>query len=191
MSPGMNSAPAPLRRPPRRAQRGNSIVLVLILLTVMLVGTLAMARIAEVSTLAGGNAASGDAAMQASEVGLNTGFAAVRALANEDNANGGWYWPTTRPSDAAGIPTIDWSAAPEVVVGNYRVRYAVDRLCSVAPVTDALRQCLVRQVLQTESNREGAERPDPPNSRQFRVTVRVTGPKDTQVWTQAMVTRGN
>ena len=84
MSPGMNplapSRPATRRRPLRRPPRGNSIVLVLILLTVMLVGALAMARIAEVSTLAGGNAASSDAAMQASEVGLNTGFAAVRWL---------------------------------------------------------------------------------------------------------------
>lgn len=181
------------RMPPRRrlAQGGNTIVLVLILLTVMLVGALAMARIAEVSTLAGGNAATGDAAMQASEVGLNTGFAAVRALAGEDAAVGGWYWPTTQATDANGIPTIGWNGTPELVVGNFRVRYAVERLCSVTPVIDTLRQCLIKQVVLTESNRAGAEQPDPPNSRQFRVTVRVTGPKDTQVWTQALVTRGN
>lgn len=185
----------PVHHPPLqravRANRGNSIVLVLILLTVMLVGALAMSRIAEVSTLAGGNAATGDAAMQASEVGLNTGFAAVRALAGEDVALGGWYWPTTQATDAAGIPAIGWDGAPEVVVGNFRVRYAVERLCSVTPVTDTLRQCLVKQLVQTESNKEGAEPPDPPNSRQFRVTVRVIGPKDTQVWTQALVTRGS
>ena len=65
-----------------------------------------------------------------------------------------------------------------------------DRLCSVAPVTDTPRQCLIKQVMQTESSREGAEPPDPANSRQFRVTVRVVGPKDTQVWTQALVTKG-
>lgn len=187
----MNTTHSQAARSARRAQRGNSVVLVLILLTVMLVGALAMARISEVSTLAGGNAATSDAAMQASEVGLNTGFAAVRALASEEAATGGWYFPTTQATDAAGIPSVDWTAAPEVTVDNYRVRYVVDRLCSVTPVTDALRQCLVRQVQQTESNRAGAERPDPPNSRQFRVTVRVIGPKDTQVWTQAMVTRGN
>ena len=65
----------------------------------------------------------------------------------------------------------------------------VERLCSDTPVVDTLRQCLVKQVLQTESSREGVERPDPPNTRQFRVTVRVIGPKDTQVWTQALVTK--
>jgi hypothetical protein len=172
-------------------QSGNSVVLVLILLSVMLVGALAMARMAEVSTLAGGNAAASDAAMQASEVGLNTAFAAVRGMAGEDAALGNWYFPTTRDTDADGVPTVSWPSAPEVVVGNYSVRYVVDRLCTVAPVTDAPRQCLLKQVMQTESARAGAELPDPPNSRQFRVTVRVMGPKETQVWTQAMVTRGN
>lgn len=180
-----------LDRRAQARQRGNSVVLVLILLSVMLVGALAMARMAEVSTLAGGNAATSDAAMQASEVGLNTAFAAVRGMAGEELPLGNWYFPTARVTDSDGVPAVSWASAPEVVVGNYSVRYVVDRLCSVAPVSDAPRQCLLKQVLQTESAREGAERPDPPNSRQFRVTVRVIGPKDTQVWTQAMVTRGN
>lgn len=186
--------PRPLRRDRTQAQtrqRGSSLILVLILLTVMLLGSLALARITEVTTLAGGNAASGDAAMQASEVGVNTGFAAVQAMAADDNVIGGWYFPTMQAVDAAGIPTINWDSAPELTVGNFRVRYVADRLCSVTPVTDVLRQCLVKQVLQTESNREGAERPDPPTSRQYRVTVRVIGPKSTQVWTQAMVTKGS
>lgn len=179
------------RQPGRRSQTGNTVILVLILLTVMIFGTLAMARISEISTLASGNVATADAALQASEVGLNTGFAALRALTSEDTAVSGWYWPTTQAADAAGIPNVNWDGAPEVAVGNYRVRYVAERLCSVTPATDILRQCLVKPVPQTESNREGAEAPDPPNARQFRVTVRAVGPKGTQVWTQALVTRGS
>lgn len=182
-----SSGPRPAHR---RGQRGSSLILVLMLLTVMLMGSLALARIAEVTTLAGGNAATSDAGMQASEVGINTGFAAVRAMVADDTAIGGWYFPTMQAADVAGIPSVAWDSAPELSVGNFRVRYVVERMCSVTPVTDVLRQCLVKTVLQTESNREGAERPDPPNSRQYRVTVRVIGPKDTQVWTQAMLTRG-
>jgi Tfp pilus assembly protein PilX len=180
-------------RPPQHActgQRGSSLILVLILLTVMLLGSLALARITEVTTLAGGNAASGDAAMQASEVGINTGFAAVQAMAADDTVIGGWYFPTMLAVDSEGVPNVNWDSAPELTVGNFRVRYVVERLCNVTPVTDVLRQCLVKQVLQTESNREGAERPDPPNTKQFRVTVRVIGLKSTQVWTQAMITKG-
>lgn len=174
----------------RRAQRGNTILLVMVLLGVMLVGALAMARLAEVSNLAGGNAASSDGAMQASEVGVNTGFAAALALANEDVAINGWYWPTMQLTDATGVPQISWDTAPELVVGQFRVRYVVERMCTSTPVTDSTRQCLVRQVLKTESNSAGSERPDPPTARQFRVTVRVIGQKGAQIWTQALVTRG-
>lgn len=181
--------PAP-RRAARQAQRGNTILLVLVLLSVMLVGALGMSRMAEVSTLAGGNAAGSDGALQASEVGVNTGFAAVQALANEDVAIAGWYWPTMQVPDANGVPQVSWTAAPELTVGQFKVRYVAERMCTSTPVTDSTRQCLVRQVLKTESSSTGSERPDPPTARQFRITVQVTGPKSVQAWTQALVTRG-
>jgi len=174
-----------------RAPRGTSTLVVLVVLTVMLLGSLALARITEVSTLANGNVASADAAVQASEVGLNTAFAAVRALADEESNSGGWYFAAMQTADAAGIPSVTWASAPEVVVGSYQVRYVVERMCSATPVVDTLSQCLVRQIPQIGSNREGVEQLDPPNSRQFRVTVRVLGPKDTQAWVQSMVTRGD
>ena len=101
-------------RSARPAQRGNTILLVLVLLSVMLVGALGMSRMAEVSTLAGGNAAGSDGALQASEVGVNTGFAAVQTLANEDVAIAGWYWPTMQVPDANGVPQVSWTAARAV-----------------------------------------------------------------------------
>jgi hypothetical protein len=70
------------------------------------------------------------------------------------------------------------------------VRYVVDRMCSVAKVTDSPRQCLIKQELKDECASVNCEPPDPASSRLFRVTVRVVGPKDTQVWTQALVTKG-
>ncbi len=175
----------------RRSQRGVTILVVLVLLAVMLLGGLAMARMTETRTLASGNTAFREASLQASEVGLNEAYALLQpATFAEETDAGNWYWATPQALDAAGIPTIDWSLAPELTVGSYRVRYVVERLCTVAPVTDTLRECLVRQVPQMESNRVGPEPVDPPNARQFRVTVRVFGPKDTQTWTQALVTRG-
>jgi hypothetical protein len=88
------------------------------------------------------------------------------------------------------ISNLNFDSAPELLVGNYRVRYVVDRLCNNAPVTNTLQQCLVKQIPQTESSKAGGESVDPPNARQFRVTVRVTGPKNTQTWTQGLVTKG-
>jgi hypothetical protein len=94
-------------------------------------------------------------------------------------------------TDANGLPDVDWDALPEIVVGQYRVRYVVDRICEGAlPVADPLRQCLVKQIPQLSSADFNKEKLDPPNAKQFRVTIRVTGPKGTQTWVQSMVTKG-
>lgn len=166
------------------------MVVVLVLLSVLLMGALGLARITEVGTLAAGNASYREASMQASEVGMNTAYRAVQDIVNEDNSIAGWYWSTTQAVDSNGIPSLNFDNAPELLVGNYRVRYVVDRLCNTAPVTNTLLQCLVKQIPQTESSKAGGESVDPPNARQYRVTVRVTGPKNTQTWTQGLVTKG-
>jgi type IV pilus assembly protein PilX len=186
-----------LRRSFKAAQRGVTILVVLVLLSVMLLGGLALARMTEIGTLASGNSAFRDAAMQASEIGLNEVYAQVRLIGDENVAVGTWYRPSTMASDAHGLPVVDWDTLPEVVVGQYSVRYIADRVCEGAlPVVDALRQCLVKQIPQTGSARF-CDRPDPkdceldpPTARQFRVTIRVTGPKNTQTWVQSMVTKG-
>ena len=174
----------------RRAHRGVTMLVVLILLSVMLLGGIALARMTEIGTLASGNNTYREASLQASEIGLNTAYAAVRGITAEDTSAGGWYWPTIQGSDLAGIPFVNWDAAPEVVAGSYSVRYVVERMCNTTPVTSTLRQCLVKQMPQVESNRVGQEPLHPPNARQFRITVRVTGPKDTETWVQSLVTKG-
>jgi Tfp pilus assembly protein PilX len=174
-----------------RVQRGVTILVVLLLMSVMVLGGMALARMTEIGTLATGNNAAREASLQASEVGINTAFVATQGLATEENNAGTWYWATTQAADANGMPNVAWDAAPEIVVGSYRVRYIVERLCNVAPVTDTLRQCLVRQVPQVSSSRVGHEEVDPPNTRQFRITVRVLGPKDAETWVQTLVSKGS
>ena len=166
------------------------MLVVMVLLTVMLLGGLALARMTEVGTLAAGNAAFREASLQASEVGVNTAYAAVRNLVDENSSTGNWYFADTQAQDAHGVPTVNFDTAAEETVGAYSVRYVVDRVCTGAlPVTDPLRQCLVKQVPQIESSTD-REKPDPPTARQFRITVRVTGPKDTRAWVQALMTKG-
>lgn len=177
----------------RPLQRGVTMLVVLILMVVMALGGMALARMTEIGTLASGNSSYREASLQASEVGLNTAYMAVRAIAPLDEGThaGNWYWATIQPADAAtGLPTLDFTVAPEVTVGPYSVRYVVERMCTVANVTATLRECLVKQVPQTDSARVGQDQLDPPNSRQFRITVRVTGPKDTETWVQSLVTKG-
>lgn len=176
---------------PARRRRGVTLLMVLLLLSVMLLGALALSRMTEIGVLASGNSAYREASLQASEVGVNTAYAAVKGLAAEESNAGNWYWASIQAVDAAGLPAVNWANAPAVTVGSYEVRYVVERMCSQANVTDTLRQCLVKQIPQTpESQVYGKESPDPPNSRQFRITVRVNGPKDTQTWVQSLVTKG-
>lgn len=187
-----------MKRTPVRRERGVTMLVVLVLLSVMLLGGLALARLTEVGTLASGNAAYHEAALQASEVGINDAFAAVKALTTEDTSNGSWYWSTTQTQDSSGMPsTVNWANAPTRTVGStgYRqisVSYVVERLCTTTPVTDSLNQCLVRQSpSKTPDRTAGVEKPDPPNSRQFRVTVRVSDTRGTQTFVQALLTKGN
>lgn len=178
----------------KRNQQGVTILVVLVLLSVMLLGGLAFARLTEVGTLSRGNTAFREASLQAGEVGMNTAYAAVKDVAilpDENVDTGNWYFATMQPDvDANGIPDVDFALAPELIVGANRIRYVVERVCEVAAVTDSLRECLVRQEPQMTSARAGAELLDPPNARQFRITVRVTGPKDTRSWLQLLVTKG-
>jgi Tfp pilus assembly protein PilX len=168
-----------------------TVVVTLVLLVVMLLGGIAIARMTEVGTLAAGNSAYHEAAVQASEVGVNTAYAAVKGLVDEEANSGNWYFAQSQAVDAAGLPAVNWGSAPEIVVGNYSIRYVVDRLCSgTLPIADVVRQCLNKSVTQGESAVFGAERPDPASAKQFRVTVRVTGPKGTQTWVQSLITRG-
>jgi type IV pilus assembly protein PilX len=174
----------------RRQQEGVTVVITLVLLVVMLLGGVALSRMTEVGTLAAGNAAYHEAAVQASEVGINTAYTAVRALVDEENTFGNWYFPQTQAVDAYNVPVINWTAMPEVTVGNYSVRYVVDRLCNTLPVNDAIRECLNKSQDDLISRQVKPEdMPDPNSARLFRITVRVTGPKDTQTFVQSMITR--
>lgn len=185
------------------SQRGASLVVVLILLMVMLMGGLSLARMTEIGALVSGNVAFKERALQASEVGINTAFQAIQALAEDEGENvdkDGWYFAAKRDTDpATGMPTnIDWEAtvpAAQVLVGGsneYDVRYVVDRMCSLAAVTDPETECLLKQAntLKSAKGGDGSEAIDPPSGKQFRITVRVIGPKSTTTFVQALVTRG-
>lgn len=167
------------------------MLIVLMMLSVMLLGGLALSRLTEIGVLASGNASYHEAAMQASEIGLNTAYAAVKSITNEDVAISGWYWPTAQAKDSNGLPGPDWSSAPSVTVGPMTVSYVAERACNTTPVTNAPRQCLIKQDPQPPQGRtQGEEQLDPMNSRQFRITVRVTGPKGSLTWVQSLVTKG-
>lgn len=174
----------------RRPQHGLTMLVVLVLLTVMLLGAVAMARLTEVGTLASGNASYRDASLQASEVGVNSAYAAVIALASEDSDFGTWYYARTQAATADGLPNVNWDTAPAITVGNLTVKYVAERMCNTNTPTEPLQQCLVRQVPDISSRNADSPELEPLNARQFRITVRVEGPRDSLTWVQSLMTKG-
>jgi Tfp pilus assembly protein PilX len=182
-------------------QRGLTMLLVMLLMTAMLLGALAFARVTEVGALVGNNLATKDSSFHAAEVGRAEAFAQLQALAglnSLDLDSGGWYWATRRPTDTAtGLLTGAAFAAPKQVdgnVGRFTVHYVVDRLCEVNAVKDSSVECMV---LLQPPNAQTGDAPDmrfPPaeymklGARQYRITVRVTDARNTQTWTQTLVT---
>ncbi|MEF7612765.1 PilX N-terminal domain-containing pilus assembly protein [Aquincola sp. MAHUQ-54] len=181
--------------PPSR-QQGVTLIVVLVLLLVTLLGGLSMARMSEVGSLVAGNVAFKERALQASEVGVNTAFAAVLALANDNGDQGGWYSATLRAPNEDGVPAVDWDRMPLVQVGSrgeFQVRYFVDRQCTAAIVSDVMRQCLLRESASkgaVSANNDGTDALDPAAGQQFRITVRVTGPGGSTTFVQSLVTKG-
>ena len=182
-----------------RRQRGGSLFLVLIVLATLMLSGLALARMTDASTLLAGNLASRDAALQASEVGINEAYAQVKSLADEDGANTStWYLRTLDASQSAqGLPqSVDWSRAPATSVGAMTVSYFVERVCDAgsATITDPAAQCLLKEidmpVNRSEDPADRSKQLENPQAKQFRITTRVIDQRNTTVFVQALVTKG-
>jgi Tfp pilus assembly protein PilX len=175
-----------------RSQRGVALLVVLILLTVMVLGTLAFTRLSATGVLVAGNAADKDGSLQASESGVNAAYFDVQALADDSLNSGGWYFATAQTPDGDGLPSgVDWnSGAKTADLNGYSVKYAVERLCSVAKVADPARECVIKQADVIRSSKPG-ELIDPPMGMLYRITVRSTGRKGTATFVQVLMTRGS
>lgn len=190
-----------MKHPHVRSQHGLTMLMVMVLMTAMLMGALAFARVTEVGTLVSNNLANKDSSFHAAEVGRGVAFAQLQALAglnNLDNNSGGWYWATQQPIDqATGLPTtINFATTPQVAgnVGRFAVTYAVERLCTANVIENSAVQCVV---LNKPSYDDSGDAPDKSydakdymtiGARQYRITVRVTDARNTQTWTQSLVT---
>ena len=172
----------------RRNQHGVSLVIVLVVLAIILVGSLAMLRSTEVSSLVAGNVSFREAATQATDIGISTAGKALDVMATPDTNIANVYFATRQPEDADGLPTtVNWNSVATETVGNYSVQHVVERLCQTTPVTDPLADCMVRDGEAAGSNKAGSLTYKNPPTVYYRITVRVTGPKSAAAFVQALV----
>lgn len=196
----------PLRT--RDAQRGVVLLFALIALAILLVGAVALVRSSTANLFTAGNLAfkqdlsnQGERAVPLVMAALRTGAlsnADARAanqpaqnysalmlpvnevgiptalLANDATFQGAWTAPDIIPTDASGRPQ------------GVRVRYIVDRLCSVAGNESTLGDQCARSRVGVRSGSPQLQAADLIGGQPivYRLTVRVDGPRGTQSFFQ-------
>ncbi|HVK56287.1 MAG TPA: hypothetical protein VM532_14830 [Burkholderiales bacterium] len=207
----INSLPVKAWRS-RLRQRGVALFVALVMLIAMSLIAVTVVRSMDTGVVIAGNMAFKQASLQATDVGVEIGVAALPdiianlpdtdRLPSNSTPSGYWYYATQRKASASGMTLqdeasasietpIDWDQVPIArTINDYDVRVVIDRLCEgPAPVSDFHGKC----VADKESG-GGSKRPDVTNFNvavrtYYRITVHSMGPKNSVTVAQAIVGR--
>jgi len=172
-------------------ERGGSLIITLIAMTVLLIGAASLLRSTNIASAIAANAAMKQAAAEAGDTGLQAGAVTLAAIANLEANVAGVYYATQQAADANGLLTADWSTVAATQAGNYQVKYLIDRLCDgPLPVGSTSTQCSIApSVGDSTSHKVGAPLYIPKAPVYYRITARVAGPKSTESYVQAVVSK--
>lgn len=187
----------------RKHEQGMVLIVVMVVLALMFLAGIGVMRAADTGNVISGNFSFQQAAVQASDRAINDALTAVsnQVISGGGNTGVANRYLATRATavDLRGIPTaIDWAAVPCVDAtgvgladcttdsGNYRVQYAVERMCAQLPdlsvvdnVTDIRAKC--------EYEASATALTISTIGIRYRVLIRVRGPRGTESWFEAMV----
>lgn len=193
-------------------QRGVVMVVALIVLVAMTLAALAMIRSVDTSTMVSGNLVfkqsatlSGDAGIEAAITWLTNNAASLEA----DSGANGYYATSQNNLDVTGNKTattadnLNWSSsgavktlAVDTVTGN-TVAYVIHRMCDGTGALNGA-TCSTEQSVQSGSSQGGNRQmttyqpgawQSVANRGFYRITVRITGPKNSASFVQAIVSR--
>lgn len=172
-------------------QRGGALVVTLVALAILLVAAVSLLRSTSTASAIVGNTASKQAAAEAADTAIQAAAVRLSALTGIDSNVTGAYYATQQTDDANGLPAVDWSGVASTQVGNFRVQYLIDRLCDgPLPVADSAAQCSIAPAAgQTWSHKVGAPVYVPKAPVYYRVTARVVGPKSSESFVQAILSK--
>ena len=190
-------------------QKGVVLFIALIVLVAMTLAGLALVRSVDTSNIIAGNLAFKQGTTQAADVGIEVAVSALptiiaTTLDSVVTTASYLYYPTRRVDDAKGVPTSTeytapagagpartWTSVPiaSTVAGN-EVQIVIDRLCQgPAPVTDLQGKCFSEPGLGGGSKKAGAVVFSGTTTVYYRVTARVSGPRNTVSIVQAVLSR--
>jgi Tfp pilus assembly protein PilX len=195
---------ARMRRAPRlpRRERGVVLMIALIVLVALTLAGLSMVRTVETGSVIAGNFAFRQAALSATDAGVEAAFSVLNGAAGNgvvatapDTQVNNKYYPVMQATDANGMPQgITWSQAytlSDVPAGvtaatvptGYDVRFVIERMCApgAVPVTDLAGRCVNERTTDASGGSVGIGRPrfTAATKVNYRITVRVEGPRNT------------
>jgi len=188
-------------------QRGVVLIFTLIVLLILTIGGLALVRSMHSSLFSAGNLAfRRDLVNQGEQAVANVmsefssgGILSTSAVTDSDliSAN---YKSTTLPTNAQGVPTAllsDTVFATDGVATNdiagpansgVTIRYVIDRMCNQTGVASSA-TCVQSTGIPTGGTHNRNTAVPPPSATVYRLSVRVTGPRNTQVFLQSSFTK--
>ncbi len=193
-----------------RKQKGVVLMIALIALIVLSLAGIAMMRSVDTGNVIAGNMSIRQAALMASDSGVEAGFARINATilgADRENnfpAGAPYYYATMQAADASGRPLV-LTAAPTCIgaaqtASSFDVLDAnnnptgfcniivIERMCmQTGPAT--LTTCIMPAAggnAQGGGGQHGPKIPPAPTPF-YRVTVRIDGPLNTKVYTQGFL----
>jgi type IV pilus assembly protein PilX len=190
-------------------QRGVVLIFTLIILLILTIGAVALMRSMNTSLFTAGNLAfrrdlanQGELAVANVMTEFKVGGALVNAAVTDQNVPADNYSATMLGTNAQGVPNIllssdntfnatgFTSSAHDITpVGNpdISIRYVIDRMCTnTGPTVPS--SCVQSSAAPTGLT-PGNNAPPPPSATVYRLSVRVTGARSTQVFLQTTFTR--
>lgn len=195
------------QRRPTMPARQNGIIVVFTLLAVvlLLIASVALVRSFDTSLNLAGNMAFKRDLVNQSERAIAKAIAVVSigVLASDTtrqtNSLTNNYFATTLGSEAHGIPTVliddsAWTTAgltatADIVdtTSSVKVRYVIDRLCLSGTVASSTVNCAISALGADKGGTIWIKRAGGSSLPVYRISVRVTGPRNTQTYVQASI----
>jgi Tfp pilus assembly protein PilX len=191
-------------RPAARRERGTILFVALIVLVAMSLAGIALMRSVDTNVLIAGNLAFRQGATAGGDWGVESARAwltANTAKLNIDQPGVTYYWANWQQNldliaNDPAKPDYDWASANDLgfdLAAN-RVQYVIHRLCDVAGAPNAV-QCVKSAISVSTAGVGGSNQVQPVGGGNvniatvvlYRVTVRVTGPRNTVSYVQAVL----
>jgi type IV pilus assembly protein PilX len=191
----------------RSRQSGVVLIFALIVLLILTIGAVALVRSMNTSLFSAGNLAfrrdlvnQGEQAVSTVINEFKTGGILVTSGVSDDDLFTANYSSSTLPTNSQGVPLALLNNTTFGTVGNagndltgatpdVKIRYVIDRLCSAPNTVATSALCVQSTGVPTGGTHNRNTAVAPPSATVYRLSVRVSGPRSTQVFLQTTFTK--